>query len=108
MATAQEKMQQAADKIEANKDRVKEIGAVYKFSLSGDGGGTWIMDLRDNPGIREGDGDAQCTLKLSAKDYVDMMEGKAKAQQLFFESRLKIEGDIGLAMKLQKLMELIG
>ena len=107
MATAQEKMAEAASKIEANKDRVKEIGAIYKFVLGGEGGGTWIMDLRDNPGVREGDGDAQCTIKMTAKDYVDMMEGRVKGQQLFFESRLRIEGDIGLAMKLQKLTELL-
>lgn len=107
MATAKEKMDEAAAKIAENKDQAKTIGAVYKFVLDGDGGGTWVMNLKDNPGVSEGDGDAQCTIKMAASDYVDMVEGRANGQQLFFTGKLKIEGDMGLAMKLQKLTEMI-
>ncbi len=105
MGTAKEKMDEAAKQLEANKEAAKQIGAVYKFALDGDGGGTWIMDFKDNVGVREGDGDAQCTIKMAASDYVDMVEGRANGQQLFFTGKLKIEGDMGLAMKLQKVME---
>jgi putative sterol carrier protein len=107
MATAKEKMQQAAEKIASNTAMAKQIGAVYKFVLEGDGGGTWIMDLRDDPKIVEGDGEAQCTILMAAGDYVDMMEGRAQGQQLFFMGKLRIEGDMGLAMKLQSLTELL-
>ncbi|MEB2312029.1 MAG: SCP2 sterol-binding domain-containing protein [Sorangiineae bacterium] len=107
MATAAEKMKEAATHIEANQEAAKTVGAVYKFVLSGDGGGTWVLNLKDNPGVTEGDGDAQCTIKMAASDYVDMIEGKANGQQLFFGGKLKIEGDMGLAMKLQKLTEIL-
>ncbi|MEZ4223928.1 MAG: SCP2 sterol-binding domain-containing protein [Polyangiaceae bacterium] len=107
MATAKEKMDEAKTKIEANKDAAQGIGAVYKFVLSGDGGGTWVMNLKDNPGVTEGEGDAQCTIKMDAGDYVNMVEGKANGQQLFFSGKLKIEGDMGLAMKLQKLTDVL-
>jgi putative sterol carrier protein len=107
MATAKDKMDEFANKIETNKDQVKQIGAVYKFALAGDGGGTWIMDLTDNPSIKESDGDAQCTIKMAAADFVDMFEGRANGQQLFFSGKLRVEGDMGLAMKLQKLTELL-
>jgi putative sterol carrier protein len=107
MPTAKEKMDDAAKKIEENKEQAKTIGAVYKFVLDGEGGGTWVMNLKDNPGVYEGDGEAQCTIKMNAKDYVDMLEGRANGQQLFFAGKLKIEGDMGLAMKLQKLTEVI-
>ncbi len=107
MTTAKEKMDEAATKIEANKDAAQSIGAVYKFVLDGDGGGTWVMNLKDAPGVSEGDGDAQCTIKMAANDYVDMVEGKANGQQLFFSGKLKIEGDMGLAMKLQKLTDVL-
>jgi putative sterol carrier protein len=107
MATAKEKMDEAAARITENKDQAKQIGAVYKFVLDGDGGGTWVMNLKDNPGVTEGEGEAQCTIKMAAKDYVDMVEGKANGQQLFFTGKLKIEGDMGLAMKLQKLTDMI-
>jgi len=107
MATAKEKMDEARTRIESNKDQAKTVGAVYKFVLDGDGGGTFIMNLKDNPGVTEGDGPAQCTIKMAAKDYVEMVEGRANGQQLFFTGRLKIEGDMGLAMKLQKVTEMM-
>jgi putative sterol carrier protein len=107
MATAKEKMEEAKTKIEANKDAAAGIGAVYKFVLAGDDGGTWVMNLKDNPGVTEGDGEAQCTIKMAATDYVDMLDGKANGQQLFFSGKLKIEGDMGLAMKLQKLTDVL-
>jgi putative sterol carrier protein len=44
---------------------------------------------------------------MAAKDYVDMLEGRAAGQQLFFTGKLKIEGDMGLAMKLQKLTDMM-
>jgi putative sterol carrier protein len=107
MATAKDKMDDAAKKIAENQDQAKAIGAVYKFVLDGEGGGTWVMNLKDSPGVTEGDGAAQCTIKMAAKDYVDMVEGRANGQQLFFTGKLKIEGDMGLAMKLQKLTEMM-
>ena len=84
MATAKDKMDEFAKKIENSRDQVRQIGAVYKFVLAGDGGGTWIMDLTDNPSIKESDGDAQCTIKMAAADFVEMCEGRANGQQLFF------------------------
>ncbi len=107
MATAKEKMDEANAKIKENTEQAKAIGATYKFALDGDGGGTWVMDLKDNPGVTEGDGEAMCTIKMAASDYVDMVEGRANGQQLFFTGKLKIEGDMGLAMKLQKLTEML-
>jgi putative sterol carrier protein len=95
-------------RIGTNKEQaVSQIGAVYKFVLSGEGGGTWVVNMKDNPGVTDGDGNAQCTIKMDAKDFVDMREGRANGQQLFFAGKLKIEGDMGLAMKLQKLTEVL-
>jgi putative sterol carrier protein len=107
MATAQEKMREIAGKVESNPDQARQIGALYKFVLDGEGGGTWLMDLRDEPKVTEGEGDAQCTIKMAGSDFVDMIEGRAAGQQLFFGGKLRIEGDMGLAMKLQKLVELL-
>ena len=107
MTTAQEKMHQASEKIAKHKDELSSINAIYKFVLEGDGGGTWILDLRDNPFVSEGEGDAQCTIRMQASDYVEMVEGRANGQQLFFTGKLKVEGDMGLAMKLTSITEII-
>jgi putative sterol carrier protein len=107
MTTAQEKMQQAQAKISAHADRLRSIGAVYKFVLEGEGGGTWIAKFHDDPAIEEGDGDAECTIIMAADDYVDMLEDRANPQQLFFTGKLKVEGDMGLAMKLGDIADIM-
>ena len=73
--------------------------------LDGDGeaGGVGAVE----GAVVEGDGEAQCTIKMAASDYVDMMEGRAQGQALFFMGKLQIEGDMGLAMKLQSLTEML-
>lgn len=107
MTTAAEKMEQAAVAIQKNSAAASAVGAIYKFVLDGDGGGTWILTLKGVPTIKQGDGEAECTIKMAAKDYVDMMEGRVQGQDLFFAGRLQIEGDMGLAMKLQALTEIM-
>lgn len=100
-------MEQAKSAILKNASAASQVGATYKFILQGEGGGTWIVALKDSPAIIDGDGDADCTIQMAAADYVDMVEGKTQAQQLFFAGKLQIDGDIGLAMKLQALNDLM-
>ena len=106
MATAQELIDRIGSKISANPSVAGNCGAVYKFVLDGAGGGTWIVDLKDAPGARPGDGAADCTISLSAKDFVDLVEGRANGQQLYFQGKLRIDGNLGLALKLQNLADL--
>jgi putative sterol carrier protein len=107
MPTARDKLQRTAQRIAENPAQAREVGAVYRLSLDGEGGGHWIIDLREEPGVREGVADADCGLTLSASDYVDLVEGRTSAQQLFFTGRLRVEGDMGLAVRLQKLQNLL-
>jgi len=106
MATAQELIDRIGAKITGNPSVASNFGAVYKFVLDGEGGGTWIVDLKDAPGARVGDGAADCSISLSAKDFVDLVEGRANGQQLYFQGKLRIDGNLGLALKLQNLADL--
>ena len=107
MATPQELIDQWPPKLEAKKDQLAQVGAVYAFKVEGDGGGSWLLNLKDNPGVTKGEGAADCTIEMAASDFVDMMEGRSQPQQLFFVGKLKIDGDMGLAMKLQGLMDVL-
>ena len=66
------------------------------------------MRLRGEVEVTEGDGEADCVVSMTADDFVQMLEGGATAQQLFFSGRLRVEGDLGLAVRLQKLTPLLG
>ena len=83
------------------------IGAVFKCALEGEGGGNFIVNLKDNPGVTEGDGAAECTIRMTSQDFVDLTEDKANGQQLFFTGKLKVEGDMSLALRLQPLMDIL-
>ena len=104
MTTLQELLDRARTMIETNKEKAAETGGVYKFVLHGDGGGTFVLNLKDNPGISETDGAAQCTVKMSMKDFVDTVEGRVDSRQLFFMGKIRVDGDMGLAIKLKKVL----
>jgi putative sterol carrier protein len=107
MTTASDKLKQMGAKIAEKKSQASAIGAIFKFALEGDGGGNFIVNLKDNPGVTEGDGAAECTIRMTSQDFVDLTEGKANGQQLFFTGRLKVEGDMSLALRLQPLMDIL-
>jgi putative sterol carrier protein len=106
MATAKELIERIGTKISANPAAASNFGAVYKFVLDGADGGTWLVNLKDSPGASAGDGSSDCTISLSAKDFVDLVEGRANGQQLYFQGKLRIDGNLGLALKLQNLADL--
>lgn len=106
MTTAKELIERIGGKISSDPTVASNFGAVYKFVLEGAGGGQWLVDLKGAPGVRAGDGPADCTITLSAQDFVDLIEGRANGQQLYFQGKLRIDGDLGLALKLQNLADL--
>jgi putative sterol carrier protein len=107
MTTVRGFMDRLRAKLLARAEEAREIDAVYKFVLDGEGGGTWIVRLKESLDIAEADDDAECTIGLAAADFIDMFEGRVNGQQLFFSGKLRIEGDMQLALKLQQLTELI-
>ena len=106
MSQASERIAQLAEKINANPSVAGQVGATYKFVLTGEGGGTWVVNLKDAPGVQQGEASADCTLTLDADDFVQLLDDPNTGQQLFFSGKLQVDGDVGLALKLQQLTEL--
>lgn len=50
------------------------------------------------------DGKVSCTMHLKAEDFVKMTTGKLKPTTAFMTGKLKIKGDMSLAMKLEKIL----
>lgn len=46
---------------------------------------------------------ADCTITMADSDLLALMTGKMNPQSAFFQGKLKIAGNMGLAMKLQNL-----
>ena len=83
-------------------DRAAGTNAVVQYDISGDGGGTWHAVIKDGTcAVAEGPGaNPALTLQMSAQDWLDMTSGKQSGQMLFMSGKLKLKGDMGLAMKL--------
>ncbi len=93
------------EKLKAKPELIEQINASYKFEITGDAGGIWIVDLTEAGGkISEGDAEASCTITMVDSDFVDMMNGTLNAQMAFMGGKLKVAGDMNLAMKLQALV----
>jgi putative sterol carrier protein len=48
-------------------------------------------------------GSPNITITMAASDYVDMINGKLNPQMAFMGGKLKIKGDMSLALKMQQL-----
>ena len=89
-----------------NADAVKKVNAVYRFDLAGPNGGTWIVDMKEgSAGVRQADEAGQCTISMSDDDFVSMISGKLNPQMAFMSGKLKVKGDMGLAMKLGQVLQ---
>jgi len=84
---------------------LKTIDTVYAFDLQGE---KWYLDMKNNNGSAgQGDppsGKAQCTFKMSKNDFQSMFTGKLKPTSAFMGGKLKIQGDLPTALKLEKLL----
>jgi sterol carrier protein 2 len=85
---------------------VKKINGIFCFKLkSGDKEGVWVVDAKNGNGSVSfnpaGKGDV--TISMDDENLVQLMTGQLNPQQAFFQGKLKISGNMGLAMKLQQL-----
>lgn len=82
------------------------MNCTYQFNITGEGGGDWYVVLTDGqPKVSEGTADnPSITLSADSSNWLDIVNGKTSGQMAFLTGKLKIKGDMALAMKLQSLM----
>ncbi|RMD81080.1 MAG: sterol-binding protein [Candidatus Dadabacteria bacterium] len=81
------------------------VNATYQFDLTGEGGATYHVKIADGKcEVKEGAAEnPNITITMAASDYLDMINGKLNPQMAFMGGKLKIKGDMSLALKMQQI-----
>jgi len=96
---------QMPERLKAKPDLVQKLNTTYKFVVTGAEAGTWLVDLTQPGGkISSADEPAKCTITLTSENLLSIVNGKMNAQMAFMTGKLKIAGDMGLALKLGALL----
>ena len=88
-------------------DKAAGVNAAIQYDITGDQGGTWNAVIKDGtctvtPGAAAA---PSLTLSMSSQDWLDMVGGKLSGQMAFMSGKLKLKGDMGLAMKIGGLFQ---
>lgn len=76
-------------------ERISGFDGTAKFVIEGEG-----AIMVDNGAVRAGDEAADVTLRADRDTFEAMLDGTVNPTMAFMTGKLKIEGDMGLAMKL--------
>ncbi|XP_029930973.1 sterol carrier protein 2 [Myripristis murdjan] len=93
---------------EDGEEYVKKIGAVFAFNVkNGPDGkeGLLVVDVKNGKGCISTDPDltTDCTVAIDDEDLLALMTGKLNPQTAFYQGKLKLSGNLSMALKLQNL-----
>ena len=92
------------ESLEGRIDPSKTAGMTNSYVFEIDGAGTWKVDVQDGSvSVAEGGGDADATISASEETFEKIASGDMNATTAYMTGKLKIKGDMGAAMKLQKI-----
>lgn len=92
-------------RLKSDPTKAKAVNAIYQFDITGDNGGTWTVDLTQPAVVSGSTGKAQCTITMNSTDFVDVISEKLNPQMAFLQGRLKVAGDMSLALKLGTVLK---
>jgi putative sterol carrier protein len=89
-------------------EQAQNVNAVIQLELSGEGGGEWAIQIANGSiSIQAGSVDAPTlTLKMAASDYIALSRGEANPMNMFMAGKIKLQGDMGLALKFQEMFDI--
>jgi putative sterol carrier protein len=90
--------------LESKTDTEKTAGMSNSYVFDIEGVGEWKVDVDDGKvTVTEGGGDADVVISTSQETFEKIVAGDVNPTSAYMTGKLKIKGDMGAAMKLQKL-----
>jgi len=92
------------DSLPGRADASKLAGMSNSYLFDIEGEGQWLVTVADGAiNVSEGGGDADATIETSSDTFEKIVAGEQNPTTAYMTGKLKIKGDMGAAMKLQKL-----
>jgi len=87
-----------------------DLEAVIQYQLTGEEGGDYIISIKDNQcKVTEGIAEQPVvTVTADGRDFGDVLLGRANGMQYFMTGKIKLAGDLNLAMKLTTFFKMSG
>ncbi|MEL6696894.1 MAG: SCP2 sterol-binding domain-containing protein [Bacteroidota bacterium] len=79
------------------------LGATLKFDL-GDDGNIYLDGTGDNNIVSESKEDADCVIQITKDNFENLLSGSLNPMAAFMGGKIKVKGDMGIAMKLQSII----
>lgn len=89
----------------ATPDRTAGIDKTYRFEIAG--AGSWMVQVRDEGAkvTEDGSGDVDATISTSSETFEKLLKREQSPTTAFMLGKVKVDGDMGAVMKLQKLLQ---
>ena len=92
------------DSLESRADASKTAGMTNSYLFDIEGAGRWTVRVDDgNVSVSEGGEDADAVITTSEETFEKIVSGEQNPTSAYMTGKLKVKGDMGAAMKLQKL-----
>ena len=89
-------------------EKAQGVDAVIQFNFTGAEAGEWNATIKDGiVGVARGAHPSpRMTLSADSSDYVKIFTGELDGMQAFMQGKIKLAGDLSLAMKLMQMFKI--
>lgn len=92
------------DSLESRADTSRTAGMTNSYLFDIEGAGKWTVNVADGKvSVTEGGEDADAVISTSEATFEKIVSGEQNPTSAYMTGKLKVKGDMGAAMKLQKL-----
>ena len=91
-------------KLNSDPSKLAGMNSVYQFRV---GEESYHVAMKDGKASVAAGGvpTPNCTVTMAQSDFLDMLGGKLNSQMAFMTGKLKVAGDMGLALKLGSFLK---